>query len=165
MKWPGYSDKLAKVCQLHRVDDNFVTMWPRDVEKFLMLLKLLPAVASGQKTSSVGIETFNNSIDRLIVFQQVNSHNLFAHFRMNVHNSLFLNFRILQIGKSPANGMKTLNTSPYIMAYGHNISKLEYYFIVVERNMIAVCNIYIHFIITLFTTNTNAQYINILGAT
>lgn len=74
VKWPGYSDKFGKICQLHRVDDNFATMWPRDVEKFLMLLKLLPAVASGQKTSSVGIETFNNSIDRLIVFQQVYSH-------------------------------------------------------------------------------------------
>lgn len=70
--WPLYSQKLKKVLELDKKDDSFATMWPKDVELFLMLLKLLPAVVCGKNTLPEGIQTFNKSVDKLIVFNQVN---------------------------------------------------------------------------------------------
>lgn len=73
LKWPLYSEKVKKMLELDKKDDNFATMWPEDVEKFLMLLKLLPAVACGKSTLPEGLQTFNKSVEKLIVFNQVNA--------------------------------------------------------------------------------------------
>lgn len=67
-KWPGYRSKVEDLLQFYGLKDEFATSWPKDIEEFLILLKLLPA--SGSKSSS-GIKTFNESIDDLIKFEPV----------------------------------------------------------------------------------------------
>lgn len=69
--WPLYSEKLEDILRLHKLDADFVTMWPKDVEKFLMLLKLVRPVVKGPKTSATGVQTFNKTIDKLINLKQV----------------------------------------------------------------------------------------------
>lgn len=71
--WPQISENLSNVMRLHKMDTDFVTMWSKDVEKFLMLLKLLPATAKGPETLASGIETFNRAVDKLIIFKEVRS--------------------------------------------------------------------------------------------
>lgn len=137
-KWPKISAKLSETCRLFNADKSFATMWPKDVEKFLMLLKLLPSIACGCSTEAEGIATFNRSVDKLIMFQKVRSVKFPEYIWIII--ILFFDFFLpIQIGKAP---MKSLsgNKFPYIMAYGQTNAKIEYYFIVVEqKNMIAVC--------------------------
>lgn len=71
--WPVYSEELNNILRLYKLDGSFATMWPKDVEKFLILLKLLPTIANGPKALSAGVETFNRSVDKLIVFQPVST--------------------------------------------------------------------------------------------
>lgn len=67
--WPTYSQKMRNVLEIYNLDGSFSTMWPKEVETFLMLLKLLPVTAQGSSSLPTGIPTFNESAESLIVFR------------------------------------------------------------------------------------------------
>lgn len=91
--WPVYACKLKGVLQHFGADSSFATIWPKDIEEFLMLLKLLPEAPKGRKTLS-NRENFNGAIEKLIVYQPVRLN------RIDSHHSylILLNFFIPRNG-------------------------------------------------------------------
>lgn len=129
--WSKYPIKLREIL----ASSSFTTSWPRDIEDFLILLKLLPMSTKSPK----GVQTFDKSVENLIVFQPVSI--LFFHISLQNNcqkNSLF-NSYYFKFGKPPMTSWTQKNVSPYIVAYGHTHSEIEYSFVVVQqRNMVQV---------------------------
>lgn len=67
--WPEMSEKLNTVLNKYYPRQQFKTLWPKEIEDFLILLRLLPFKPGCRSLSSP--ETFQNSIKRLLVFSKV----------------------------------------------------------------------------------------------
>lgn len=67
--WPQMSQKLDQMLSKYYSRYAFDTDWPKDIENFLILIRLLP-FKSGVRTLA-SAETFRNSIKRLLVFTNV----------------------------------------------------------------------------------------------
>lgn len=67
--WPEMSANLTKAMSTKYQAKQFKTMWPQEIEQFLIFIRLLPFKPTGQSKEKA--ELFANAIKRLIVFAKV----------------------------------------------------------------------------------------------
>lgn len=67
--WATYSERFREILT-QNYESSIHTMWSKEVEDILVILKLFPAKAGGRNAAS-GITSFNKTIDKLIVFCEV----------------------------------------------------------------------------------------------
>lgn len=67
--WPQMSQKLDQMLSKYYSRYAFDTDWPKDIENFLILIRLVPFKSGARTLASA--ETFRNSIKRLLVFTNV----------------------------------------------------------------------------------------------
>lgn len=66
--WPKYELHLREILtQDYKLCVQ--TIWPKEIENILVLLKLFPAKSVGRNTSN--ILSFNKAVDKLIIFHEV----------------------------------------------------------------------------------------------
>lgn len=68
---------IENVLELHGGLNDFATTFDEEVDRFLMLLKLLPIRAQGRTTAAKRLN-FNDTVDKLIVYRKV-----FSFFKSN----------------------------------------------------------------------------------
>lgn len=67
--WPQMSQKLDQVLRKYYSRQAFDTEWSKEIQTFLILVRLLPFKHGARSLASA--ETFQNSIKRLLVFSDV----------------------------------------------------------------------------------------------
>lgn len=67
--WPEMSQSLVEVLDKFYPKLAFEKEWPEDINRFLILLRLLPFKQGARSIASA--ETFKNSVKRLVVFSNV----------------------------------------------------------------------------------------------
>lgn len=85
VKWPKYATRVHDVLKTY-YKKSIKTMWCKDIESILALLKMLPAKGNGRNLQSM--ETFNRSIDKLFWFRTVSSSLLLLQF-ISMINKIF----------------------------------------------------------------------------
>lgn len=68
--WEKYKDSIENVLRLQSYYKDFATSFDGDIEKVLMLLKMLPAKQCGRKTAAHR-PLFQESVDKVIIFSKV----------------------------------------------------------------------------------------------
>lgn len=68
--WANYESKIANILETHRAHLDFATVYDTEIEKLLMLLKLLP-VRHGGRNNVANRANFSKAIENLIVFAKV----------------------------------------------------------------------------------------------
>lgn len=69
-KWPEYKNKLRYVFVTQYKSMSYQTDWNEEIDDLFILIRLLPARAVGKNTSGSCL-SFQNAIDKLIVFREV----------------------------------------------------------------------------------------------
>lgn len=67
-QWPNLRKRLNYILN-NQYKSSIQTLWPKDIQDILILLKLVHTKATGRNLQS--IVGFNKSIDKLIVFREV----------------------------------------------------------------------------------------------
>lgn len=67
--WPQITAQLKYVLGKYYQKQEFETDWPEDIERFLILLRLLPFKQGCRSLAST--ETFQNCVKRLLIFSNV----------------------------------------------------------------------------------------------
>lgn len=67
--WPQMSQKLDVVFGVHYSKFKFESDWSKEIQYFLMLIRLLPFKPGARSLASA--ETFQNCVKRLLVFSNV----------------------------------------------------------------------------------------------
>lgn len=67
--WPEMSQKLDRILKKYHICQAFDTEWSNEIKTFLISIRLLPFKPGARSVASV--ETFQNSVKRLLVFSNV----------------------------------------------------------------------------------------------
>lgn len=80
--WLTLSQNLDFVLGKYYQRQTFKTEWPKEIENFLILIRLLPFKPGARSLASV--ETFQNSVKRLLIFSNVYMQDSFD-FKKGIH--------------------------------------------------------------------------------
>lgn len=67
--WPKYAQQRENIIRTQYAASNFHTQWSQEIHNIFILVKLLPPKFGRKQVE--GRETFNDAIEKLIVFRTV----------------------------------------------------------------------------------------------
>lgn len=74
-KWPSYSQQLNEILQKEHSNAKFHSVWPQEIDDFLVLLKLFP-VRGSTKKEVASHSAYLKSVGNLLKFYPV----IFGHY-------------------------------------------------------------------------------------